>query len=55
MALVATITQSRMRTATVVSRCCVAHITQKSLPRKQLLERLLVAKQRKLEKKLRSD
>jgi hypothetical protein len=53
-ALVATTTQRLMHMA-VVSRCCVVHIMLKSLPHKQLPAQQLVAKQRKLQKKLRSD
>jgi hypothetical protein len=36
-------------------KCCVAHIMRKSLPHRQLLEQLLAAKQRKQQKKLRSE
>jgi hypothetical protein len=47
--------QSLMRVVKVVWKCCVARITRKSLPRKQLLEQLLAAKRRKRQKKLRSE
>jgi hypothetical protein len=55
MALVATTTQSLMRTVKVVWKCCVAHIMRKSPPHRQLLVQLPAAKQRKQQKKLRSE
>jgi hypothetical protein len=55
MALVVNTIQSLMRMVRVAWRCCVAHTMQKSQPRRQLLEQLLVAKRRKRQKKLRSE
>jgi hypothetical protein len=48
-------TQSLMRVVKVVWKCSVVRTMRKSLPRKQLLEQLLAAKQRKRQKKLRSE
>jgi hypothetical protein len=47
--------QSLMHRVKVVWKCCVAHIMRKSLPHRQLLVQLLAAKQRKQQKKLRSE
>jgi hypothetical protein len=47
--------QSLMRAVKVVWKCSVVRTMRKSLPRKQLLEQLLAAKQRKRQKKLRSE
>jgi hypothetical protein len=54
MALDATTTQ-RLTHMAEVSRCCVARTMLKSLPHKQPPAQRLVAKQRKPQKKLRSD
>jgi hypothetical protein len=55
MALGVNTTQSLMRAVKVVWKCSVVRIMQRSLPRRQLLEQLLAAKQRKRQKKLRSE
>jgi hypothetical protein len=55
MALGANTIQSLMRMVRVVWKCSVMRTMRKSQPRKQLLERLLAAKQRKRQKKLRSE
>jgi hypothetical protein len=55
MALDANTIQSLMHRALVDWKCCVAHIMRKSLPHRQPLEQLLAAKQRKQQKKLRSE
>jgi hypothetical protein len=55
MALGVNTIQSRMRMVRVVWRCSVMRTMRKSQPRKQLLEQLLAAKQRKRQKKLRSE
>ena len=47
--------QNLMHMVKVVWKCSVVRTMRKSLPRKQLLEQLLVAKQRKRQKKLRSE
>ena len=47
--------QSLMRVVKVVWKCSVVRTMRKSLLRKQLLEQLLAAKQRKRQKKLRSE
>jgi hypothetical protein len=47
--------QSLMHRVLVDWKCCVAHIMRKSLPHRQLLVQLLAAKQRKQQKKLRSE
>jgi len=47
--------QSPMHTVKVVWKCSVVRTMRKSLPRKQLLEQLLAAKQRKQQKTLRSE
>jgi hypothetical protein len=47
--------QSLMRMVRVVWKCSVVHIMRKSLPHRQPLEQLLAAKQRKRQKKLRSE
>jgi hypothetical protein len=47
--------QSLMRMVRVDWKCCVVHIMRKSLPHRQPLEQLLAAKQRKRQKKLRSE
>jgi hypothetical protein len=47
--------QSLMHKVLVDWKCCVAHIMRKSLPHRQPLEQLLAAKQRKQQKKLRSE
>jgi hypothetical protein len=47
--------QSLMHRVLVDWKCCVVHIMRKSLPHRQLLEQLLAAKQRKRQKKLRSE
>jgi hypothetical protein len=47
--------QSLMRMVRVVWKCSVMRTMRKSQPRKQLLEQLLAAKQRKRQKKLRSE
>jgi hypothetical protein len=44
-----------MRMVRVDWKCCVVHIMRKSLPHRQPLEQLLAAKQRKRQKKLRSE
>jgi hypothetical protein len=54
MALVA-ITTQRLTHMAVAWRCCVARIMQKSQPLKRPLAQRLVAKRRKLQKKLRSE
>jgi hypothetical protein len=55
MALGVNTIQSLMRLVRVVWKCSVMRTMRKSLPRKQLLEQLLAAKQRKRQKKLRSE
>jgi hypothetical protein len=55
MALGVNTIQSLMRMVRVVWKCSVMRTMRKSLPRKQLLEQLLAAKQRKRQKKLRSE
>ena len=55
MALDVTTIPNQMPTVKVDSKCYVGRITQKSPPPKQLPEQLHVAKQRKHQKKLRSD
>ena len=55
MALGANTIQSLMRMVRVVWKCSVMRTMRKSQPRKQLLEQLLAAKQRKRQKKLRSE
>jgi hypothetical protein len=55
MALGVNTIQSLMRMVRVVWRCSVMRTMRKSQPRKQLLEQLLAAKQRKRQKKLRSE
>jgi hypothetical protein len=55
MALDVNTIQSLMHRVLVDWKCCVAHIMRKSLPRRQPLEQLLAAKQRKQQKKLRSE
>jgi hypothetical protein len=47
--------QSLMHRVLVDWKCCVVHIMRKSLPHRQPLEQLLAAKQRKRQKKLRSE
>ncbi len=47
--------QSQMRAVKVVWKCSVVRTMRKSLLPKQLLEQLLAAKQRKRQKKLRSE
>jgi hypothetical protein len=47
--------QSQMRMVKVVWKCSVVRTMRKSLLPKQLLEQLLAAKQRKRQKKLRSE
>jgi hypothetical protein len=47
--------QSPMHTVKVVWKCCVVRTMRKSLPRRQPLVQLLAAKQRKRQKKLRSE
>jgi len=55
MARVVSTIQSLMHMVKVDWKCCVAHTMRKSPPRKQPLEQLLAAKQRKRQKKLRSE
>jgi hypothetical protein len=55
MALGVNTIQSLMRMVRVDWKCCVVRTMRKSLPRKQLREQLLAAKQRKQQKKLRSE
>jgi hypothetical protein len=55
MALGVNTTQSLMRAVQVVWKCSVVRTMQRSLPRRQLLAQLLAAKQRKQQKKLRSE
>jgi hypothetical protein len=55
MALGVNTIQSLMRLVRVVWKCSVMRTMRKSQPRKQLLEQLLAAKQRKRQKKLRSE
>jgi hypothetical protein len=55
MALGVNTIQSLMRMVRVVWKCSVMRTMRKSQPRKQLLEQLLAAKQRKQQKKLRSE
>ena len=55
MALDVNTIQSLMRAVKVVWKCSVVRTMRKSLPRKQLLELMLAAKQRKRQKKLRSE
>jgi len=59
MALDVNTIQSLMHRVLVDWKCCVAHIMRKSLPHRQPLEQpleqLLAAKQRKRQKKLRSE
>jgi hypothetical protein len=55
MALGVNTIQSLMRMVRVAWKCSVMRTMRKSLPRKQLLEQLLAAKQRKRQKKLRSE
>jgi hypothetical protein len=55
MALGVNTIQSLMRMVRVVWKCSVMRTMRKSQPRKQLLEQLLAAKQRKRQKKLRSE
>jgi hypothetical protein len=55
MALGVNTIQSLMHKVLVDWKCCVAHIMRKSLPHRQPLEQLLAAKQRKQQKKLRSE
>jgi hypothetical protein len=55
MALGVNTIQSLMRMVRVVWKCSVMRTMRKSLLRKQLLEQLLAAKQRKRQKKLRSE
>ena len=55
MALGVNTIQSLMRMVRVVWKCSVVRTMRKSLLRKQLLEQLLAAKQRKRQKKLRSE
>jgi hypothetical protein len=55
MALGVNTIQSLMRMVRVAWKCSVMRTMRKSQPRKQLLEQLLAAKQRKRQKKLRSE
>jgi hypothetical protein len=55
MALGVNTIQSLMRMVRVVWKCSVMRTMRKSQLRKQLLEQLLAAKQRKRQKKLRSE
>jgi hypothetical protein len=55
MAPVVSITQNQMCMVKVVWKCCVAHIMRKLPPHRQLLVQLPAAKQRKQQKKLRSE
>jgi hypothetical protein len=55
MARVVSTIQSLMHMAKVDWKCCVTHIMRKSLPHRQPHEQLLAAKQRKRQKKLRSE
>jgi hypothetical protein len=47
--------QNLMRAVKAVWKCCVVHTMRKSLPHRQPLVQLLAAKQRKRQKKLRSE
>ena len=55
MALGVNTIQSLMHKVLVDWKCCVAHIMRKSPPHKQPLVQLPAAKQRKQQKKLRSE